>query len=70
MLVSAVEHFFPIGAAGAVITAILMRLADDAVWLLPGLWQILIDKCDGRLKRSRFRPESSGAPAYPTQRFF
>lgn len=42
MLVSAVEHFLPVGAAGVVIAAVLMRLADDAVWLLPGLWQMLI----------------------------
>ncbi|WP_072388786.1 hypothetical protein [Hyphomicrobium sp. CS1BSMeth3] len=42
MLVSAVEHFLPVGAAGAVIAAVLMRLADDALWLLPGLWQMLI----------------------------
>ena len=42
MLFGAVEHFLPVGAAGAVVCAILLRLAPDAAWLLPGLWQLLI----------------------------
>ena len=39
---SMVETFLPAGLAGASIAAILYRFAPDAVWLLPGLWQVLL----------------------------
>jgi hypothetical protein len=42
MLFNAVEHFLPVGAAGVVICLILLRLAPDVSWLLPGLWQMLV----------------------------
>ena len=42
MLFNAVEHFLPVGAAGLMLCAILLRFAPDTAWLLPGLWQILI----------------------------
>jgi hypothetical protein len=42
MLFNAVEHFLPVGAAGVVICVIILRFAPDVVWLLPGLWQLLI----------------------------
>lgn len=56
MLLGAVEHFLPIGAAGAVIAAILMHLAHDTVWLLPGLWQMLIGL--GLFAAVRFLPRT------------
>lgn len=56
MLLGAVEHFLPVGVAGAVIAAILMRLADDTVWVLPGLWQILIGL--GLFAAVRFLPRT------------
>lgn len=36
------EAFLPAGLAGASIAAVLYRFAPEAMWLLPGLWQILI----------------------------
>lgn len=36
------ERFLPAGLAGASIAAVLYRFAPEAIWLLPGLWQILI----------------------------
>jgi hypothetical protein len=37
----AVEQFLPCVIAGALLTLVLVLFAPDAVWLLPGLWQIL-----------------------------
>ncbi len=37
-----VEAFLPAGLAGASIAAVLYRFAPEAMWLLPGLWQMLI----------------------------
>ncbi len=42
MLVNALEAFLPAGAAGVAIALVLMRFAPDALWMLPGLWQILV----------------------------
>ena len=56
MLLSAVEHFLPFGAAGAVIAAIIMRNAPELAWLLPGLWQMLIGL--GLFAAIRFLPRT------------
>jgi hypothetical protein len=56
MLFNAVEHFLPVGAAGAVVCAVLLRWAPDAAWLLPGLWQLLISV--GLFVALRFLPRS------------
>lgn len=56
MLFNAVEHFLPVGAAGAVVCAIVLRWAPDAAWLLPGLWQLLIGV--GLFVALRFLPRS------------
>jgi hypothetical protein len=40
MILAAVEQFLPAAIAGAVVTAILYRMAPAALWMLPGLWQI------------------------------
>ncbi len=42
MILNAVEAFLPAGAAGALLLLVLARLAPDSLWLLPGLWQILV----------------------------
>lgn len=42
MIMSAVERFLPSGFAGAVIALVFMKFAPEALWTLPGLWQILI----------------------------
>jgi hypothetical protein len=42
MILNAIHQFLPAGAAGAAVGAVLGRLAPDTVWMLPGLWQILV----------------------------
>jgi hypothetical protein len=56
MLFQAAEHFFPVGAAGAVICAIVLRFAPDVAWMLPGLWQVLLGI--GLFAATRFLPRS------------
>jgi hypothetical protein len=56
MLLNAIEHFVPVGAAGAVIAAIVMQRAPDCAWMLPGLWQILVGV--GLFAAVRFLPRS------------
>lgn len=41
MVREAVTQFLPAGIAGAVLPLLLLRVAPELVWLLPGLWQIL-----------------------------
>jgi hypothetical protein len=40
MINSAVEQFLPALAVGMLLTIVLMRCAPQALWMLPGLWQI------------------------------
>lgn len=56
MLLNAVEHFLPFGAAGAVFAAIMMRNAPELAWLLPGVWQTLVGL--GLFAANRFLPRS------------
>ncbi|KMO41076.1 hypothetical protein [Methylobacterium aquaticum] len=42
MILNAVEAFLPAGAAGALLLLVLARLVPDSLWLLPGLWQMLV----------------------------
>lgn len=56
MLFNAVEHFLPMGAAGATIGAIVLRFAPDTAWMLPGLWQLLVSL--GLFAAIRFLPRS------------
>ena len=42
MIHNAVEHFLPAGVAGAALIVIFARFAPESVWMLPGLWQLLI----------------------------
>ncbi len=37
----AVEQFVPCLATGALLTVVLVRSAPEALWMLPGLWQVL-----------------------------
>jgi hypothetical protein len=37
----AVEQFLPAVVAGALVTAVIARLAPEAAWMLPGLWSVL-----------------------------
>ncbi len=42
MIYNAIEQFLPAGAAGACLAAVLVRFAPVALWMLTGLWQILV----------------------------
>jgi hypothetical protein len=41
MLLNAVEQFLPAGLAGILLTAVLLRFTPEALWMLPGLWQVV-----------------------------
>jgi hypothetical protein len=42
MVHQAVEQFLPAGVAGALLAVMLGRFAPEALWMLPGLWQLLV----------------------------
>jgi hypothetical protein len=42
MLLNAIEQSLPAGIAGVAIGLVMVGLAPEAVWVLPGLWQILL----------------------------
>lgn len=42
MIHQAVEQFLPAGVAGVLLAAVMWKFAPEALWLLPGLWQILV----------------------------
>jgi hypothetical protein len=42
MLLNAVEQSMPAGIAGAAIGVVLIAFAPEVLWVLPGLWQILL----------------------------
>jgi len=42
MVHQAVEQFLPAGAAGALLAVVLGRFAPETLWMLPGLWQLLV----------------------------
>jgi hypothetical protein len=42
MLMNAVEQALPAGVAGAAVTLVLVQFAPEVLWVLPGLWQILV----------------------------
>jgi hypothetical protein len=42
MLAGTLRHLMPAGVVGAIVTFTLWRLSPQTLWLLPGLWQLLI----------------------------
>ncbi|HEX3953515.1 MAG TPA: hypothetical protein VHW90_08075 [Stellaceae bacterium] len=42
MIHQAVEQFLPAAAAAACLAFVLVREAPEALWMLPGLWQLLL----------------------------
>jgi hypothetical protein len=64
MILNAVEAFLPAGAAGALLLLVLVRLAPEALWLLPGLWQILVGLGLFASLRALPRPVAWGAAWY------
>lgn len=41
-IVNAVEQFLPAGAAGACLAMVLVQVSPESLWMLPGLWQMLV----------------------------
>jgi hypothetical protein len=56
MIRMAVEQFLPSAGAGALVTVVLVRCVPAAVWMLPGLWQIVFSL--GVFSSCRFLPRS------------
>ncbi|MBO0763966.1 MAG: hypothetical protein J2P50_05180 [Hyphomicrobiaceae bacterium] len=42
MLMNAVEQALPAGLAGAAIALVLIQFSPETLWVLPGLWQVLV----------------------------
>jgi len=42
MIHHAVEQFLPAGVAGVLLAVMLLKFAPEALWMLPGLWQVLV----------------------------
>ena len=42
MIYQAVEQSLPAGVAGVLLTFMLWKFAPEALWMLPGLWQLLV----------------------------
>jgi hypothetical protein len=42
MIMQAIEQFLPAGAAGVLLTLVLVKYAPESLWMLPGLWQIIL----------------------------
>lgn len=50
----AIEHFLPAIVVGLMLTVVLRRVAPEATWMLPGLWQLAF--CLGIFASCRFLP--------------
>ena len=61
MILNAVEQLVPSLIAGVLVTAVLIRVAPEAVWMLPGLWQIVFSL--GVFASARFLPRAVFAVA-------
>ena len=59
MIRMAVEQFLPSACAGALIMVVIVRSVPGAVWMLPGLWQIIFSL--GVFSSCRFLPRSVAA---------
>jgi hypothetical protein len=42
MLVAAAEQFLPAAFSGALLTSVLLACAPESLWMLPGLWQVIL----------------------------
>jgi hypothetical protein len=61
MILHAVEQLVPSGVAGLLVTAVIIKVAPDSVWVVPGLWQILFSL--GVFASARFLPRAIFAVA-------
>jgi hypothetical protein len=56
MIYMAVEQFLPAAGAGALLTLVLVQYASPAMWMLPGLWQLIFSL--GVFSSCRFLPRA------------
>ena len=56
MIYMAVEQFLPAAGAGALLTLVIVQSASSAMWMLPGLWQIIFSL--GVFSSCRFLPRA------------
>lgn len=56
MIYMAVEQFLPAAGAGALLTLVLSQYASSAIWMLPGLWQLIFSL--GVFSSCRFLPRA------------
>ena len=56
MIYMAVEQFLPAAGAGSLLTLVLVQSAPSALWMLPGLWQIIFSL--GIFSSCRFLPRA------------
>lgn len=42
MIHQAIEQFLPAAVAGVLLAAVLWKFAPETLWMLPGLWQLLV----------------------------
>jgi hypothetical protein len=54
MIRTAVEQFLPAAGAGALVTFVIVRGSPGALWMLPGLWQVIFSL--GVFASCRFLP--------------
>jgi hypothetical protein len=54
MIHMAVEQFLPAVAAGVLMTVVLLRFVPGALWMLPGIWQVIFSL--GVFSSCRFLP--------------
>jgi hypothetical protein len=59
MIRMAVEQFLPAAVAGALVTVVLVRSVPAALWMLPGIWQIIFSL--GVFSSCRFLPRPVAA---------
>lgn len=56
MIYMAVEQFLPAAGAGGLLTLVLSQYASSAMWMLPGLWQLIFSL--GVFSSCRFLPRA------------
>jgi hypothetical protein len=56
MIYMAVEQFLPAAGAGTLLTLVLSQYAPSAMWMLPGLWQLIFSL--GIFSSCRFLPRA------------
>ena len=64
MVQQAVEQFLPASVAGASLAAMLWKFAPEALWMLPGMWQVFVSLGIFASVRSLPRTVAFGAAWY------